>query len=144
MGFKNLEEITAWQLACQVKVCVDRFLARPAFRRSFKCFDQLHDSVRSAPRNIAEGHARGFKHKEFARFLRIAKGSLSEVINHVRDAEDQGLITADERVSSERLAKRSIKALNRLLEYLESTPDPPPPGSTQGTQGTKGTKGTKL
>ena len=99
-------------------------MERPEFKRKFKFADQLSDSVRSAPRNIAEGHMRGFKHKEFAQFLRVARGSLGEVLNHLVDARDQRLITDDELVSAERLAKRAIKASTSLIRYLESTPNP--------------------
>jgi four helix bundle protein len=123
-GFKKFQDIIAWQLSYQLKVRVDEFLARPEFRRRFKFADQLSDSVRSAPRNIAEGHMRGFKHKEFAQFLRIARGSLGEVLNHLVDARDQRLITDEELISAERLAKRAIKASTRLIRYLESTPNP--------------------
>ena len=123
-GFKKFEDIVAWQLSYRLKVRVDEFLGRPEFKRKFKFADQLSDSVRSAPRNIAEGHMRGFKHKEFAQFLRIARGSLGEVLNHLLDARDQRLITDDELVSAERLAKRAIKASTSLIRYLESTPNP--------------------
>jgi four helix bundle protein len=125
-GFKTFEEIIAWQLAHELKVRVDQFLGRAEFKRKFKFVDQLSDAVRSAPRNIAEGHMRGFKHKEFAQFLRIARGSLGEVLNHLLDAYEQTLITEDELMITERLAKRAIKATTGLIRYLESTPDPKP------------------
>jgi four helix bundle protein len=67
---------------------------------------------------------RGFKHKEFAQFLRIARGSLGETLNHLLDAYEQRLITEDELMNTERLAKRAIKAATGLIRYLESTPDP--------------------
>ena len=92
-AFKKFEEIIAWQLSTQLKIQVDEFLNRPDFKRKFKLVDQLSDAVRSAPRNIAEGHMRGFKHKEFIFFLRIARGSLGEVLNHLLDAHRQRLIT---------------------------------------------------
>lgn len=123
-GFKKFTDIIAWQLAHQLKLNVDQILARPEVRRRYKFYDQLSDSVRSGPRNIAEGHLRGFKHKEFARFLRIAKGSEGEVLNHLMDAHDQQLITDEELELNARLAKRAIKAATRLIQYLESTPDP--------------------
>ena len=126
-GFKTFQEIVAWQLSTELKRQVDVFLARPDFSRRFKFHSQLHDAVRSAPRNIAEGHLRGFKHKEFAQFVRIAKGSLGEVINHLIDAHEQGLISARELEMTSRLAKRGIKASTGLIRFLESTPDPPPP-----------------
>ncbi|HWI16538.1 MAG TPA: four helix bundle protein [Vicinamibacterales bacterium] len=122
-GFKKFEEIIAWQLAHSLKLQVDAFIARPAFKFKFKFADQLSDAVRSAPRNIAEGYMRGYKHREFAYFLRVARGSLGEVLNHLLDANEQGLITDAELVAAERLAKRAIKATTGLIRHLESTPD---------------------
>ncbi len=125
-GFKRFQDIVAWQLAYRLKVLVDGYLQRPDFRRKFKLHDQIADAVRSAPANIAEGHMRGFRHKDFARFLRTARGSEGEVLNHLIDAHDQQLISREELETAERLAKRAIKAATGLIRYLESTPDPPP------------------
>jgi four helix bundle protein len=125
-AFKDFREIIAWQLANQMKLRVDVFLGCPEFRRHFKFCEQLSDAARSGPRNIAEGFAR-FKHKEFAQFVRIAEGSEAEVLNHLIDARDQLLITGDELIINERLAKRAMKAASGLIRYLESTPDPPMP-----------------
>jgi four helix bundle protein len=126
-GFKSFEEIIAWQLSRQLKLRVDELIARPGFSRKFKFVDQLSDAARSAPRNIAEGHMRGFRHKEFAHFLRIARGSLGEVLNHLLDAHDQRLISDDDLFTTERLAKRAIKATTGLIRHLETTPDPKAP-----------------
>ena len=125
-GFKDFREIAAWQIAHEAKIRVDEFLSRPDFKRHYKFSDQLSDAARSAPRNIAEGFAR-FKHKEFAQFVRIAKGSEAEVLNHLIDARDQNLITEDELLQTEWLLKRALKAANGLIRWLESNPDPPPP-----------------
>ena len=125
-GFKDFRDIVAWQLANQLKLEVDVFLARPEFKRRMKFSDQLDDAARSGPRNIAEGFAR-FNHREFAQFVRIAKGSEAEVLNHLVDAFEQRLITRDELLMTEHLAKRALKAANGLIRYLESTPDPPTP-----------------
>jgi four helix bundle protein len=125
-GFKDFREIVAWQLANELKIEVDKLLARPEFKRRYKFCEQLDDAARSAPRNIAEGFAR-FKHKEFAQFTRVAKGSEAEVLNHLIDAQDQRLITREEFLMKEHLIKRTLKATNGLIRYLESTPDPPAP-----------------
>lgn len=125
-GFKDFREIAAWQLARELKVRVDEFVLRPEFKRRFKFSEQLDDAARSGPRNIAEGFAR-FKHREFAQFVRIAKASEAEVLNHLIDAHDQRLITEDELMKAEWLAKRALKAANGLIRWLESNPDPPLP-----------------
>ena len=99
-------------------------LRRPEVAKDFKFRDQLIDSARSAPRNIAEGFAR-FNHKEFAQFARVAKGSEAEVLNHFIDAVDSGYLSKEEFPRFEHAAKKALKAVNGLIRYLESTPDPP-------------------
>lgn len=128
-GFKDFREIVAWQLAHQLKLRVDEFITRPEVARRFKFCDQLGDAARSAPRNIAEGFGR-YKHKEFAQFVRIAKGSEVEVLNHLIDACDQRLISRDEFLMAEHDVKKALKAATGLIRYLESTRDPPPPPYT--------------
>lgn len=127
VAFRTFEEIAAWQLSQELKRRVDEFICRPTFRRRFDFARQLDDAARSAPRNIAEGHMRGFKHKEFAQFLRVARGSLGEVLNHLLDAHDQKLISEVELMETQRLARRAIGATTALIHYLESTPSPEPP-----------------
>ena len=90
-----------------------------------ECCDQLSDAARSAPRNIAEGFAR-YRHKEFAQFVRIAKGSEAEVLNHFIDLRDLRLISEDDFLQAEHLCRRAMKAANGLIRFLESTPDPAP------------------
>ena len=125
-GFRDFRDIVAWQLAEELKLLADTFLARPEFARRYKYCDQLHDSARSGPRNIAEGFAR-YRHKEFAQLTRVARASESEVLNHFIDAVDQRLITRDEFINGQHLAKRAMSAAAGLIIWLESTPDPPGP-----------------
>ncbi len=125
-GWRDFRDIQAWQLANQLKLLADEFLARPEVARKFKFRDQLYDSARSGPRNIAEGFAR-YKHKPFAEFVRIARGSESEVLNHFIDAHDQLLLTKQELIHAEHLARKAMKAAGGLIIWLESTPDPPEP-----------------
>ncbi|HVG84709.1 MAG TPA: four helix bundle protein [Vicinamibacterales bacterium] len=125
-GVRDFRELAAWQLARELKLAADALLGKPEVRRRFQYCDQLSDSARSAPRNIAEGFAR-YRHKEFAQFVRIAKGSEAEVLNHFIDAHDLRLMTDEEFRHGEHLARRSIKAANGLIRYLEATPDRPAP-----------------
>ncbi len=119
-GFEDVRDIVAWRLAHQMKLRVDLFLGCPDFRRHFKCCEQLRDAARSGPHSIAEGHARSAP-EEFAQFVRIARGSEAAVLHHLIDAHDQRLITTDELIINERLAKRAMRAASGLIRSLEST-----------------------
>jgi four helix bundle protein len=124
-GFRDFREIAAWQLSRDVRTLAYKLLAKPAVARDFEFRDQLKDAARSAPRNIAEGFAR-YKHKEFAQFVRVAKGSMAEVLDHFIDAVDNAYLTPAEFATLEHACKKALKAINGLIRYLESTPDPPP------------------
>jgi four helix bundle protein len=132
-GWKDFREIAAWRLSHDVKCRVDAFLERPDVQRKYRFRDQLADSARSAPGNIAEGFGR-FGNKEFAR---IAKGSLIEVLNHMIDSQDQRLITRDELLIHEHAIRRALKATVGLIRHLESTPDPPRPPKRPRQEGTE-------
>jgi len=132
-GWKDFKEIAAWQHARALKLQVDEFLARPEVKRKFSLADQLYNSARSAPTNIAEGFGK-FGNKEFARYARIAKASEVEVLNHLIDLHDQRLITEDELMIAEHKARRALKAVVGLIRHLETTPDPPRPKKRQPDQ----------
>jgi four helix bundle protein len=125
-GWKDFREIVAWQRAESMKLRVYAFLERPKVRRDFRYCEQLREAARSAPANIAEGFGR-FGNKEFARFVRIARGSEMEVLNHFVDAKDQRLLTDDELCVEEHFIRGALKAAAGLIQHLESTPDPPRP-----------------
>jgi len=117
-GWKDFREIAAWQLARALKIRVDGLIKRPEFNRLYRYCDQLSDAARSGPANIAEGFGR-HGNKEFARFVRIAKGSEAEVLNHLIDALDQNLLTENDFREAEHDARKAIKAAIGLIRHLE-------------------------
>ncbi len=125
-GFKDFRELGAWQRSREVKLLAYQLAKRAEEARDFKFRDQLLDCSRSAPRNIAEGFAR-FRHKEFAQFVRIAKGSIGEVLDHFIDAVDNGYLSSDAFPQHEHACRKALSAINGLIRYLESTPDPKGP-----------------
>jgi four helix bundle protein len=125
-GWKDFREIAAWRYARDLKIRVDEYLERPNVKNKYRLHAQLHDAVRSAPSNIAEGFGK-FGNKEFARYARIAKASELEVLNHLIDLRDQRLISEDEFILSEHVVRKALKAVVGLIRHLESTPDPPRP-----------------
>ena len=90
------EKLVAWQRADDLFVEVHQLTHQrfPAFER-YELGSQLRRAAYSVPANIVEGIARG-NGKESIRFLKIARGSLSELgyglhactrLGYLRDAE---------------------------------------------------------
>ncbi len=115
---KRFEDLEAWKLAEQLKEEVFAFTSNPPASKDFDYRDQIRDSARSAPRNIAEGFARYYP-SESLPFYRIALGSLSETYNHLIDGRKRQFLTEEAFVQIRRINFRAIKALKRLIDYLE-------------------------
>jgi four helix bundle protein len=121
-GVRRFEDLAAWQRAVEVQALAEALCGRAPVARDFKFRDQLADAAASAPRNIAEGFGR-FRHADFARFVRIGRASLQEVLNHFRHALRRGYMSPDEFPAYELACKRALKATSGLLRYLDTSPD---------------------
>jgi len=115
---KRFEDLHAWKLTEELKEEVFGFTSRPPASRDFKYCDQIRDSARSAPRNIAEGFGRYYPSAALP-FYYIALGSLNETFNHLIDGRKRKFLDEEEFVRLRRLTFRAIKALRRLVDYLE-------------------------
>jgi four helix bundle protein len=123
MGVRDSRELHCWILADQLRRLVVQATMRSSFASHQWLRSQMQRSAASACSNIAEGFSR-FNPKEFARFLTISKGSLSEVLDHLETAVSLGLIPPDEQASMTSLARRSRAASAKLVRYLR-TAEPP-------------------
>ena len=120
---KDFTELVAWQRSDELRRFVIEITARPSVARDFRFCNQCKDAARSAPSNIAEGFGR-WSHRDFARFLQIAIGSLKETRDLLIDAHARGYITGEELQWSTVVAKRANAACAGLIRYLKNTPDP--------------------
>jgi four helix bundle protein len=125
MGVRRFEDLIAWQLADKLKEEVFALCETPRVASDRKFCDQIKESARSAPSNIAEGFGRYYP-KENVRFLRIAAGSIQETRNHLIDGYKRRYFQKSELDRLTRLALRAFKATTRFIAYLlhAQAPDP--------------------
>jgi four helix bundle protein len=133
-GATRHEELIAWQLADQIRICVLDLTKGDGFAKDLKLRSQTEDAANSVCRNIAEGFS--CKHVEFARFLKISRRSLNELRDAFRAAQLKQHVTASDYAPIETLSRRLYRAFSRLIEYLETTPDPPRTNPTNRTNRT--------
>jgi four helix bundle protein len=122
---KEFTDLVAWQLADELRRFVLAITAAPHVARDFKYCNQCKDAARSVASNIAEGFGR-FRHREFAQFLRIAIGSLSEVSDLLIDGHERGYVNEIQLAQGRRLVVRAKSACVGLRAYLLRTPDKSP------------------
>ena len=90
---KHFRQLVAWQLAFELREQVLKLTKSGPASRDRRFSEQLNDSSRSVASNIAEGFGR-YDPADFARFLSIARGSLDETENHLRDGVESNYFPA--------------------------------------------------
>jgi len=125
-GVRDHRDLEVWKLADALRRESLKLTERESFRQDWDLRRQLNRAASSVASNVAEGFGR-FLPGDFARFMRIAKASALETIEHAATSADRRLISEDERDVLVRLAKRTAGACTRLIVYLETAK---PPGRT--------------
>ena len=81
-------------------------------RRDVKFRNQIRDAAASGPRNIAEGWGRYYPVQN-APYVRIAKGSLEETVNHLFHGKRRKYFAPADFDKAFRLADRALGATTR-------------------------------
>jgi four helix bundle protein len=122
-GVRRVQDLLVWKLCDQVRRRVRTLVVRPAWRAHGTLRRQLEDAAEAACPNVREGFDR-YHPRDFARFLRIAKATLGETIEHLDPARARGLTTTEEAEEITALCDRGRAAAIRLIRYLESATAP--------------------
>lgn len=120
MAFQNFFDLEVYKVCREFRINISK-IAKENFpkQEQFTLTNQVLRSSRSVTANIAEGHGRFF-YQENIQFCRIARGSLSETLEHLICAFDEKYI------SNERLTKvkadydQCLKLLNGYISFLKS------------------------
>ena len=89
----------------------------------FRLTSQLLRASASVPANLAEGWSRA-THKEFARYVSIARGSLAEVETFLLLAIRTGLVVEREAEQAMKIAGKLGRQLNSLRSQLAKAESP--------------------
>ena len=127
-GARRIEELDVYKLSDQVRLLVRPLLKRPIFKTDWDLRKQLKTSSESPCPNLAEGFSR-FCPRDNARFVRVALGSLNELVVHMGRALAGEFISQVEHDKVVSVATRAIKATVGYVNYLDHAhvpgcPDP--------------------
>ena len=112
---RKYTELRAWQRCNEYKQAVYQVCAEGPLSRDWVRRRQLEESVAGPPAHLAEGFGR-FNPAEFARFAVIARSSLMESQNHLRDAVDKRYLTEVARLELDALAEIALREVTGLME----------------------------
>lgn len=117
----SYKELRAWKQA--VDLALEVYRLTEGFPRSelYGLITQIRRSAVSVPSNIAEGKGR-FSDREFALFLRHARGSLLELETQLLIAGKLGYLSIKMAESLARDTEQLAKTLNALLNVVSGNP----------------------
>lgn len=114
---KGFEDLRAWQLARRLmSECHKLAATLPAIER-FDLAPQIRRSSKSTMANISEGYGR-YHYLDCLRFYYIARGSLSETINHIITAHDLNYMDDQRYQELYNLGRETERALNGYIAYI--------------------------
>lgn len=118
MAYQSFEELDVWKKTRQLKNDIFNLIKGFPGEEKYRLTDQLIRSSRSVNTQIAEGHGRK-TYPDRLRFCVIARGSLSETLNHLIDSFDCSYIK-EEILNEYRIKITEVeKLLNGYISFLD-------------------------
>jgi four helix bundle protein len=118
-AYQGFQELNVWKAARDFQLFIFTLCKSFPAEEKYRLCDQLIRASRSIAANIAEGHGR-YHYQEQIQFCRQARGSLSEVINHIITALDCKYITAEVMNDIQHKGDVLLKLINGYLSFLKN------------------------
>lgn len=120
MNYKGYKELECYIQARLLRVFVSELTKKFPVHEKFLLTAQIIDSSRSVTRNIAEGYGR-YTFNDTRNFFIIARGSVTETMEHLSTAFDEKYISAEELTSGEERCELVFKLINGYIAYLDKS-----------------------
>lgn len=117
---KSFEELDVWKECRLLRIRISELTLKFPKQEEYRLKDQLLRASRSVTANIAEGYGR-FHFQENIQFCRQARGSLSEIKDHLITAVDEGFITNNDLTEFKELVEKCTRMLNGYISYLKAS-----------------------
>ena len=112
---KTFQDLIAWQKSMDLAMLVYRDTRTMPNEEKYGLTTQMRRAAVSVPSNIAEGYGRQSR-ADYIKYLRIARGSLMELMTQLELAERLGMISRDSGRLD--LIKESDRVLQGLIRSL--------------------------
>ena len=116
-GIKSYRDLEVWQRSMEVVVNVYQLTKTFPQSEIYGLTNQIRRSSVSIPSNIAEGHVRPTK--DYARFLKIAMGSVAELETQIAIAKKLPFGKNINFSKVDKLLDEVMRMLNKLINQLK-------------------------
>lgn len=114
----SFTELETWKQARKIRLNISDIVKKFPPEEKFRLTDQIIRCSRSIGNNIAEGHGR-FHFQDNIRFCVIARGSLSETLDHMIIARDENYVNDELFKSFQNDYDQCLKLLNGYIHFIK-------------------------
>jgi four helix bundle protein len=114
----SFTDLDVWKKAREIRIHISELVKAFPKEETFRLSDQIIRSSRSVGNNLAEGHGR-YNYQDNIRFCVMARGSLSETLDHMLIAFDENIITDEVLESFKNEYEICLKLINGYIQYLK-------------------------
>ncbi len=118
MRYNAFEDLPIWRDALRLTKIIYDVSARLPWSRDYGLRDQIRRAMISVTANIVEGFEKN-NNNEFSRYLRISKGSIGEVRNHLYVALSVEYIGKEDFEKMNNELKRIAQQIGGFIVYLQ-------------------------
>jgi four helix bundle protein len=115
----SFTDLETWKQSRKIRNIISDLVKNFPGDEKFRLTDQIIRSSRSIGNNLAEGHGR-FHYQDNIRFCIIARGSLTETLDHLIVALDEKIISEEVLDSFQPDYESCLKLINGYIQYLKS------------------------
>jgi four helix bundle protein len=120
MNYKGYKDLECYKEARKLRMYISDLVKSFPKDEKFLLTAQVVDSSRSITRNMAEGYGR-YTFTDTRNFFIIARGSITETMEHLTTAFDEKYISDDELKNGEEKCELVFKLTNGYISYLDKS-----------------------
>lgn len=130
MNYKGYKELECYNQVRLLRIFISELVKKFPAHEKFLLTAQIIGSSRSVTANMAEGYGR-YTYTETRNFFIIARGSVTETMEHLSTVYDEKYISEDELKEGETKCELVFKLTNEYIAYLDKARQKgiPPPNS---------------
>ena len=117
LGFKELD---CYKKSRELRIYISNLLKKFPAEEKYLLISQLKRSSRSVTATIAEGYGR-YTYTDTRNFFIMARGSITETMEHFTTAFDEKYITEEELKHGNDMCETSFKLINGYIAWLDKS-----------------------
>jgi four helix bundle protein len=120
MNYRGYKELECYKEARLLRILIAELTKKFPKDEKYLLTAQIIDSSRSITRNMAEGYGR-YTYSDTRNFFIIARGSVTETMEHLSTAFDEKYISEQELKEGEMKCELVFKLTNGYIGYLDKS-----------------------